>query len=210
MSRSPSSRGHLVRMRARQSMGAARRMLRPVVLGPTILRRPVASRGPWHVDLAAAAGLTPHIPASRADVRRIVTMHEACGRVCRLTLALAVPGDAGARAAASATVSHHDDGSVALPDIYGWALLYQLPGDHRGTALVDPHDEHPDLPAFYECPLEFLDRAAYLTSKGIAHRPLALVTCLEDFEPGNGRQPRRNRFFPESRFRRPVDITRLA
>jgi hypothetical protein len=80
----------------------------------------------------------------------------------------------------------------------------------RGAAFVDPHDEHPDLPAFYECPLELCSRTAYLTAKGIPHRALMLVTCPEDFERVDGRRPRRNRYFPESRFRRPVDIARLV
>lgn len=209
MSRSRSSRGDLRRVLASQSVGPAKRWLRPLVLGPAILTRPAASRGPWAADLADDARLAPHAPASRADVRRIIAMHEACGRSCRLALALATPADAAAHATTRTLASDHDAGFTALPEICGWALLYQLPG-MCGTGLVDPHDEHPDLPAFYECPLEFLDRSAYLASKGIRHRPLALVTCLQDFEPGNGMRPRRNRYFPTSRFRRPVDIARLA
>lgn len=148
------------------------------------------------------------MPASRSHVRRVIAMREALGQSCRLALALATPGDAAPRVAATVSAGMIDDGHASPPDIYGWALLYQPPGHQRGTALVDPHDEHPELPAFYECPLEFLDRTAYLAAKGVPHRALALVTCLEDFETGDTR--RRNRYFPESRFRRPVDIARLA
>jgi hypothetical protein len=194
-------------MLARQSNASGGRLLRPLVLGPTILRRPAASPGHWHADLTADSGLLPHVPQSPTDLRRIVAMHESLGQTCRLVLALATASDAAAPHAVSD--SRLDDLPTTPPDIYGWAVLYQLPGQ-TGTAVVDSHDEYPDLPAFYECPLEFLDRTAFLESKGIPHRGLAVVTNLKDFETAAGRRPRRNRYFPESRFRRPVNIARLA
>jgi hypothetical protein len=93
-------------------------------------------------------------------------------------------------------------------EIYGWALMYQLPG-MLDTAAIDPHEEFDDLPAYYRSPLELVDRAAFLAARGIPNRPIALLTRREDFHPrGVGPRPL-NRFQPEVSFRRPVDLRRI-
>lgn len=96
-----------------------------------------------------------------------------------------------------------------LVEIYGWALMYRLPG-MIDAAAIDPHDEFDDLPAYFSSPLELVDRAAFLASKGIPNRPIALLTQREDFHPRSVTTPRPvNRFRPEERFRRPADLRRL-
>ncbi|MFM7206398.1 MAG: hypothetical protein ACKO4T_07010 [Planctomycetaceae bacterium] len=63
---------------------------------------------------------------------------------------------------------------VSRCGFHGWSILYQLPGD-VGVARVDPHDDLPHLPAFYESPLEAVDRLAFLAHRGIPSRALALL-----------------------------------
>ena len=91
----------------------------------------------------------------------------------------------------------------AAIEIYGWALLYR---GRDGDALVDAHDEFDDLPAYSTAPAELADRAEHLAARGIASRPVALVTAAEDFIAGD---PARNRFFPAGAYRGPVDLRRL-
>lgn len=67
----------------------------------------------------------------------------------------------------------------ADPTFHGWALLYQLPGD-RGVGRVDPHDASPNLPAFYESPLELADRQTFLARRGVPSRALALLAYEAD------------------------------
>ncbi len=94
-------------------------------------------------------------------------------------------------------------------EIYGWALMYQLPG-MVDRALIDPHDELDSLPAFYESPLELVDRSAFLASRGIPSRPIALLTRPDDFvSAGVGGAPLTNVHFPRARFRRPADLSRI-
>jgi hypothetical protein len=85
--------------------------------------------------------------------------------------------------------------------------LYQLPGI-RGIGFVDPHESFPDLPAFFESPLELLDRATFLHGKGIVTRPLAVLTRPEDFNRGADGTPV-NRFFSEASFARPANLAWL-
>ena len=199
----------LIRMLARQSDGTRRRTLRPLVVGPALLRRPTDGGGPWRVDLADADGLVPHAPASRRDLRNVIALHGALGHICRLALALASPLDAVAHARPSGRDDRRAAADPPVPDIYGWSIMYRLPG--QGTeAIVDPHDEHPGLPAFYDNPLEVVDRMAYLAARRIPHRVLALVTRPEDFERLDDHPAPRNRYYPQSRFARPVDISRLS
>jgi hypothetical protein len=82
--------------------------------------------------------------------------------------------------------------------MYGWALMYQLPGA-TGIAIVDPHDHHPDLPAFFELPQELIDRSEHLARHGIPNRPLALITAASDFDRSADGQLR-NRFASGARF----------
>jgi hypothetical protein len=141
--------------------------------------------------------LRPRGPRSLpAAIARSRSLRDA-GIMARAAVALVAPEDvalchpAAGRLATNGTLRH---------DCYGWSLLYQLPG-MRGMACVDPHERFADLPAFYESPLEFVDRAAFLAERGILARPLALVTQLDDFQPGgDGRMC--NRFYPRGSFRR--------
>jgi len=102
-------------------------------------------------------------------------------------------------------------------DIYGWSLLYQpqrLGGPAGSLAVVDANSDIPELPAFYESPLELCDRLDFLDRRGIPARPLALVTRPEDFFRRGQPQPgmsscRQNRFIPAGRFRPPTDLSHL-
>jgi hypothetical protein len=84
--------------------------------------------------------------------------------------------------------------------------MVQPPGV-RGRAYVDRDDANPDLPACFELPLELVDRIAYLESRGLQTRPIALITRPEDFEPVAGAW--RNRFRPSAAFGKPCRIDRL-
>ena len=200
---------HLVRLLARQCGGMQRRILRPLVLGPAILTRQAKAGGPWRVDLADDQALIPHDPGSWHSLRRVIALHEALGHTARVALVLASPRDAGGRRR-RATIDESPRGArPPVPEIYGWSIMVRPPHS-RFEAFVDPHDEHPDLPAFYESPLELLDRTAFLAAKHVSHRVLALITRPEDFEQCAERAVRRNRFYPQSRFGRPADLSRLA
>jgi hypothetical protein len=184
-------------LRGRRRPATRRRgSYRPLAIGPAVLFRPQSADGRWVVTVSTDGLLQPRGPQSLpAAIARSRSLR-ADGIMARAAVALVAPEDVplGQPAGRLAT----DDGP--RHDCYGWALLYQLPG-MRGMAVVDPHDRFDDLPAFYESPLEFVDRAAYLADRGIATRPLALVTQLDDFRPGpDGRMC--NRFYPRGSFRR--------
>ncbi len=198
----------LFRVLARKPDGHHRQILRPLVLGPAVLYQP-AGKVVWRVDLADTEALVPHVPASRRDLMHIIGLHSAVGHTCRLALALASPMDATTRRRSTLCGSLDDSEFAARSDIYGWSIMYQRPGCSL-EGIVDPHDEYSDLPAFYESASELLDRTDYLSWKQIPHRVLALATRPEDFEWPFDRVLRRNRFFPESRFAAPTDITRLV
>ena len=169
---------------------------RPLAIGPAVLFRPQSAGGRWVVTVSADGLLQPRGPRSLpAAIARSRSLR-ADGIMARAAVALVAPEDVplGQPAGPLAT----DDGP--RHDCYGWALLYQLPG-MRGMAVVDPHDRFDDLPAFYESPLELVDRVAYLADRDIPTRPLALVTQVDDFRPGpDGRIC--NRFYPRGSFRR--------
>ena len=200
---------HLVRLLARQRGCMRRRTLRPLVLGPAILHRQADTQGPWRIDLADDQALIPHVPECPHGLRRVIALHEALGHTARVALALASPGDASGHRRLAGVEATRGRGLSTVPEIYGWSIMYRLP-HQRFEAFIDPHDDHADLPAFYESPLELLDRTAFLAAKRIAHRVLALVTQPEDFEKDGRRKPGRNRFYPHSRFGRPADLTHLA
>jgi hypothetical protein len=166
----------------------------------------------WTIDVSEDGRLLPHAPRSAGQFHRIVGLHRALGRTCRVGAALATPAELAAPAdrpvvpVRSPRAAALDDASGRRrPEIYGWSLMYQLPG-MRGTATIDPHEQFDDLPAFFESPLELIDRSTFLAARGIANRPIALLTRPEDFvrcETG-GRWG--NRFYPQARFRRPCRL----
>jgi hypothetical protein len=185
-------------------------LYRPLIAGPAILRR---CDGKWIVSVSTDGLLRPLVPGSAAAVRGLVGRQRRSGVLCRVGLALVSPEDLRHPAA--------DDrgGAMGGPadlrgtcrrlrlEIYGWSLMIQLPG-MRGIAVVDAHDTAEDLPAFYESPLELVDRANHLAARDIPSRPIALVTRPEDFERRIDGSVR-NRFHPRTRFRRPCRLERL-
>ncbi len=76
----------------------------------------------------------------------------------------------------------------------------------QGVALIDAHESFTDLPAFYESPLELLDRSSFLAARGISTRPIALVTRPEDFEVVENTAEVRNKFLPNALFRCPCPL----
>ncbi len=196
------------RVLARKCDGHRKQLLRPLVLSPAILYQP-AGQAAWRVDLSDTETLAPHVPAFRRDLRHIIALHGAVGHACRLALALASPMDAACRSRRDPIGCRTESRFAGRADIYGWSIMYCRPGCPL-EAIVDPHDEHADLPAFYESAAELIDRTGFLTMKRIPHRVLALVTQPEDFDWPFDRALRRNRYFPESRFAAPIDITRLV
>ena len=183
------------------------RRYRPLVAGPAILWR-AAHAATWTVAVDADPVLRPRAPRDPGEVERLVADLAGRGFTCRVGATVAGPFDAAAPIAADHGASTT---SVALPrlhlDFYGWALMYQPPG-MRGTAVVDAHDAFDGLPALFELPLELIDRAEFLESRGFRTRPLVIPTRPEDFavDP-DGRT--RNRFFPEAACRRPCSLERL-
>ena len=93
-------------------------------------------------------------------------------------------------------------------EIYGWSLLYQLP-HMSGRAVIDSHDSFCELPAFFESPLELVDRSAFLTARGIPHRPLALLTQPEDFVPAQTGPGIRNLFASDASLHRTCPLHNL-
>ena len=182
----------------------SRRCYRPLVVGPAILWRPAAARGPWTVSVSRDGRILPQAPASIQALREVVTRHRAAGLHCRIATALACPADVppSAGTAEAETLA----ATTLRSEIYGWSLMYQ-PQGVSGLAFVDPDDTLPDLPACFELPLELVDRIGFLEARGIRTRPLAVITRPEDFEPVDGRI--RNRFRPDARFHKPFSIDRL-
>lgn len=181
----------------RRPAGRRRGTYRPLAIGAAVLLRPRSAGGRWVVSVSTDGMLRPRgprwLPAAIARSRGL----RAAGIMARAAVALVAPEDVALAQPAAGRLS--TNGSLRH-DCYGWSLLYQLP-DMRGMAYVDPHERFADLPAFYESPLEFVDRAAFLAERGILSRPLALVTQLDDFQPGgDGRMC--NRFYPRGSFRR--------
>ncbi|NDC64923.1 MAG: hypothetical protein EBZ59_13310, partial [Planctomycetia bacterium] len=132
---------------------------RPLILGPVLLVQS-APGGPWVVEVKDDRHLLPAIQDGWDAVGSQVAWHRALGLNCRAAAALMVPGDA------EEPVRHRPPsgcrGSLVRRrttplEMYGWSPLIQPRGIH-GAAHVDPHDEFPDLPAFFELPRELLDR----------------------------------------------------
>lgn len=180
------------------------RCYRPLIVGPAILHRPAAGPEPWTVHVSDDGRLLPLVPRSRLALRLEVDRLRTLGRHCRVATALICPADV-----------HRTDGhATAVPvgkpgirsEFYGWSLMVQPPGVN-GLAFVDRDDANPDLPACFELPLELVDRIAFLESRGLRTRPIALITRPEDFEPVAGVW--RNRFRPYAAFGKPCRIDRL-
>jgi hypothetical protein len=186
-----------------------RQLYRPLMIGGAVLRRPRTSEGRWRVRLADDAFVRPWANRRGVGLHSRLGRLRAAGVTARVAAALVAPEDvllaSGQRPALGSRFPERlppRRGRVA--EFYGWALLYQLPG-MRGIGFVDPHECFPDLPAFFESPLELLDRATFLRGKGVVTRPLAVLTRPEDFEVGaDGTM--NNRFFPEASFAKPVKL----
>jgi hypothetical protein len=185
-------------------------------------------RGAWRVDVLAGGTLVPDAPRRPLDIERVVAWRQQRGETCRVAAALvsccdvttlpplsvgeesatSLPADAPALACQPFENRPQVEQAPGVVEIYGWALMYQLPGMFD-TAAIDPHEEFDDLPAYYSSPLELVDRAAFLAARGIPNRPIALLTRREDFHPrGVGPRPL-NRFQPDVNFRRPADLRRI-
>jgi hypothetical protein len=76
----------------------------------------------------------------------------------------------------------------------------------EGVAAVDPHEFFDDMPAWFDSPLELLDRAEFLAARGIPHRPLTIVTQRQDFDPAESDSSPRNRYCRQTVFRQPCRI----
>lgn len=163
---------------------------RPLAIGRAVLNGPSAG-GPWWVQVSLDGTLRPIGPR--------VSMATS-GR-CRTAVALISPEDLPGRL--RSRVGERSKRRDALSrltgaGIYGWCLMYQPAGIH-GIAIIDSHESLVELPAYFELPLELLDRAEFLASRGIRSRPLALLAQPGDFEtPPDGGSPR-NRFLQEIR-----------
>lgn len=137
-----------------------------LVVGEALLTR--AADGRWTAAVSGDGRLLPLPPP--ADERPPAP-------TTRRAFALFAPADIGrppVAASGDAVVGRTD------AEFYGWSLLYKLPG-MRGLALVDPHEEFVDLPAFYESGAELVDRTEHLAARGISVRPLALLARPDDY-----------------------------
>jgi hypothetical protein len=181
---------------------SGRRLYRPLVVGPVLMRRP-GRRVPWLVRVSADGRLTPRLPAEAGRLERQVRRLRTSNAHHRVAAALVAPQDlVGPRP----RLIPHDRWPAA--EFYGWAIMYQLPG-MRALAALDPHERHTDLPAFYESPAELIDRSEYLAARDIPSRPIALLTQPTDFVIAPDGQTC-NRFYPGERFRPPVDLEWFA
>lgn len=182
------------------------RLLRPLFAGLAILHRDARAGAAWTIDVSEDGRLLPHAPGSPEDLQCIVGLHRALGRQCRVGAALATPADLNAgRFFEQRPAAKPDSECRRRPEIYGWSLMYQLPG-MRGTAAIDPHERFEELPAFFESPLELIDRSMFLAARGIANRPIAILTRPEDFVRHETGGKWGNRYYPQARFRRPCRL----
>lgn len=174
---------------------------RPILVGPAILvraERPRGVAGSWRMMVHPGSRLVPVVTAAARRFARTVRLLSEQGIVHRIGAAIATPFDfdGGTRATAAERLLDAVGGPGLERTIYGWSLAYRLPGGD-GPATIDPHDEIPGLPAFYESPWELLDRVHHLEDRGVATRPIALLAQEEDFEWSPGSDARVNRFFPQ-------------
>jgi len=193
------------------------KVTKPFVLGPILFEQRHGRDERWQVAVTANGRLQPRTPRKVASLEQVVRRHLAAGVRCRVGLALITPDDFSSQFRLSGPTDTHVQSpghsqrsrnwqATLRSDIYGWSLLYQLPG-MRGVALIDVHESFTDLPAFYESPLELLDRCSFLAARGIPTRPIALVTRPEDFESIENSGEVRNKFLPHARFRCPCPLS---
>lgn len=183
------------------------RCYRPLVAGPAVLRRPPGATT-WTVALDSDPLLRPWAPRRAGDLERLAAALARRGIACRLGAAVAGPLDARPPDVRRSRGPSDFRPSCRLRlDIYGWALMYQPPG-MRGRAVVDADERFEGLPAVFELPLELLDRADFLESRGFRTRPLVIPTAPEDFAAGPDGRPR-NRFFPDAKLRPPRSLDLL-
>ena len=147
---------------------------RPLAIGLARIRRSTAS-GPWRVRVSLDGRLRPVWHDEPSDSATIA-------KQCRAAIALLAPEDIqGCNLHRDHRRSGRRSGLARFRgrDIYGWCLMYQPPGLH-GVALVDAHESFDELPAYYELPLELLDRMEFLARRGIPSRALALLAEPDD------------------------------
>lgn len=183
----------------RESAPPGRRLYRPLVVGPVLMRRP-SGRGPWLARVSADGRL---VPRAAARLRSRISLLRRRGVLHRVAAALVTPQDF-----AGPTLRMIPSVRRATSEFYGWSIMYQLPG-MRSLAAIDPHERFPELPAFFESPYELVDRCEFLAGRGIPTRPLALITQPIDFSGGRDGKLG-NRFYPGERFRPPVDLEWFA
>ena len=176
-----------------------RHRFRLLVIGPAVLVR--AEPGPWRVRVAG--GIAPRPVAAGVGVGAV-----GLRSAVRVAAALLDPLDLATGGHDLVTAFHGQRPPTAGTEFYGWSLLYQLP-HMRGRAVIDSHDSFSELPAFYESPLELVDRSAFLTARGIPHRPLALLTQPEDFVPAQTGRGSRNRFASDASLHRTCPLHNL-
>lgn len=174
---------------------------RPLTLGLAILERSAGCDGPWRVRLAPRLPLRPLTPSTpEALATRLLKLRDR-GVTTRLAATILAPLDMPVLAdELPRMVRDRCRPPQTRADFYGWALLYGL-GSSLPFGLVDQHDEHRDLPAFYESAGELADRAAFLTARGIANRPLAVITQPSDFDVAADGLPQ-NRYCTAATWRR--------
>lgn len=183
---------------------------RTIVIGPAILLQSGDLRGPWTLSVAAVGSLEPIAPRCPRRLSRTVSRFARHGVRCRLASAIAIPVDFTRQGWAHGPLpgegrfTGRSEGIVPCRSagprmIYGWSLAYRFP-DSNGPALVDPHEDVPDLPAFYESAVELIDRAFHLEARGIETRPIAILVHEDDYVR-DGRGGRVNRYFPKASFR---------
>lgn len=164
---------------------------RLLVVGAAILVRRPGTPGQWEVEVTTDGSFRPVVPATRGRIRSRLDALRRSGCHARVAAAILEPRDLPDVASLlRATLRHREP--LRRREFYGWALMYRLPGG-SGIGLVDPSETHADLPAFYESACELADRQEYLLRRGVATRPLALVTQRHDFECRPG-EPPRNRY----------------
>lgn len=168
------------------------RRYRLLVVGQAVMRRPMAPGAPWRVDVAADGSLLPVMPRSAA------ALAEALGDGGRLGAVLLEPSDVPTVGPLLRPALRGRSPARAV-EIYGWALLYQ-PAGRQDTGLIDPHDDVPSMPGFYESPAELADRQDHLAARGIPTRAIAVVSQRTDFDHGAGVWW--NRYCPLARWHR--------
>lgn len=177
---------------------------RSIVLGRAVLERPAGGRCPWTLAVRADGPLEPPSPHRSSDTTSGLIVHR------RTALAIAVPNDfRGGRIQVARRLletrrndRRKESDPTMFRTIYGWSLAYRFENS-TGPAIVDPNDDLPDLPAFYESPAELMDRILYLESRGVETRPIALLVNRRDFirdERGDAV----NRYFPSLGGPRPL------